>query len=80
MKVVEVDPIHENDKEQCTCFVIERFLSWFVILFLLFMLTLFFIENLHTMHLKNRIMENGFEDLLQRKHAIYRKSPPLWMP
>ena len=51
MQVVEVESL-EEEKEKCNCWVVERSLTWFVILLTVVVICLFCNEVLEMMHLR----------------------------
>lgn len=82
MQVVEVESL-EEEKEKCNCWVVERSLTWFVILLTVVVICLFCNEVLEMMHLRNQIVQtelNWAHEMLQQKQRTYRRHPPLWMP
>ena len=85
MKVVEVESLTdqlETEHQHCSCWLVERYLTWFVILLTVVVICLFSNEVLQLMHLRNQILETELEEhiILHQKTALYRNNPPLWMP
>lgn len=85
MNIVEIVPDSEDKKEEqerCTCWLLERYLTWVVIFTAVFFLCMFSYEYLRLLDLNNRILETQLKDhmILQQKQHFYRREPPLWMP
>jgi hypothetical protein len=86
MQVIEIEPMNEKETGSTTtarekCYFAERVLFWFIVLLSALIITLFCIEVLELMHLRNSMLKYELQKIIQVHNEHLRRYKPLaWMP
>ena len=86
MQVIEIEAMNEQETDSTTtarekCYFAERVLFWFIVLLLALIITLFCIEVLELMHLRNSMLEYELHKIIQLDNDhLGSYKPRAWMP